>query len=141
MDHALSDPAVTLLVLSPFGEDQAALEDLLTGFRGCWHIRRTGSVPEALEILRRNQIPILVCESELPDGNWQDVLRQAADLAHPPQMIVMSRLADDRLWTEVLDLSGYDVLRKPFHPPEARRVIARAWEHWLHGGRARAAGA
>jgi len=46
--------------------------------------------------------------------------------AAPPLLIVASRLADERLWAEVLNLGGYDVLLKPFEPAELRRVIGNA---------------
>ena len=42
-------------------------------------------------------------------------------------MIVTSRLADDRLWAEVLNLGGYDVLAKPFDASEVARVVGTAW--------------
>jgi DNA-binding response OmpR family regulator len=41
---------------------------------------------------------------------------------------VTSRLADERLWAEVLSLGGYDVLMKPFDVSEVYRVIRLACE-------------
>ncbi len=43
-----------------------------------------------------------------------------------PPLIVSSCLADDRLWVEVLDLGGYDLLMKPFTPVEVMRVVEMA---------------
>jgi FixJ family two-component response regulator len=45
-------------------------------------------------------------------------------------MIVTSRLADDRLWAEALNLGVYDVLAKPFDRTELIRSVRLAWEHW-----------
>jgi hypothetical protein len=36
---------------------------------------------------------------------------------------VSSRVADDRLWAEVLNLGGYDLLTNPFAPAEVSRVV------------------
>jgi len=44
-------------------------------------------------------------------------------------VIVASRLADERLWAEVLNLGGYDLLAKPFDRDELVRVIAMAARH------------
>jgi hypothetical protein len=33
----------------------------------------------------------------------------------PPLLVVTSRLADDRLWWEALNLGGYNVLAKPLN--------------------------
>jgi len=38
-------------------------------------------------------------------------------------LIVTSRVADARLWAEVLNLGGFDVIAKPFHAPEVLHVL------------------
>jgi FixJ family two-component response regulator len=43
---------------------------------------------------------------------------------------VTSRLADEYLWAEVLNLGGYDVLAKPLDKQEVSRTLNLAWEHW-----------
>ena len=48
----------------------------------------------------------------------------------PPNLIVFSRLADERLWAEVLNLGGFDVLMTPFEPEEVLRVDFAAWSRW-----------
>ena len=65
-----------------------------------------------------------------------------ASLAAPPKLIVSSRLADHRLWAEVLNLGGFDVLMTPFETEEVLRVTSSAWSEWgskQSQGRARAA--
>ena len=47
-----------------------------------------------------------------------------------PSLIVTSRLADERLWAEALNLGAYDVLAKPFDSTEAMRVVGAAWRAW-----------
>ena len=42
-----------------------------------------------------------------------------------------SRLADDRLWSEALNLGAYDVLAKPYDPDEVLRVLDLAWIRWV----------
>ena len=64
------------------------------------------------------------------DGTWKDILQAMATLSGRPLLIVTSRLADDYLWVEVLNLGGYDVLAKPWHHKEVARAIASALEHW-----------
>jgi DNA-binding response OmpR family regulator len=41
-------------------------------------------------------------------------------------LIVCSRLADERLWAEVLNLGGYDVLAIPFHAGEVEHTVNAA---------------
>ena len=93
-------------------------------------ISTAGSCREAIRFLQTNRMAVLVCESELPDGNWKDLLEALALLPLPPLLVVTSRKADDNLWAEVLNLGAYDVLSKPFDRAEVTRIISLAWLHW-----------
>ena len=74
---------------------------------------------------------MVVCERDLADFTWKDVLALTAQAPVPPPLIVTSRLADERLWGEVLNLGGFDVLAKPLDLKEVGRVLASAWSHWM----------
>jgi DNA-binding response OmpR family regulator len=73
---------------------------------------------------------VVVCERDLPDGSWKHLLDKVETLARPPRLIVASRLADERLWAEVLNLGGYDVLATPFDADEVYRVVSYAVDSW-----------
>jgi DNA-binding response OmpR family regulator len=66
----------------------------------------------------------------LAPGSWKDVLDQATILPDPPPLIVTSRLVDEHLWAEALNLGAFDVLAKPFDRTEAMRVVGAAWRAW-----------
>ena len=57
------------------------------------------------------------------------MLDHLTDLEHPPALIVTSRLADEHLWAEALNLGAWDVLAKPFDHREVIRGIRTAWQH------------
>jgi hypothetical protein len=80
--------------------------------------------------MQRRAAPVIICERELPDGNWQILMRQTEAGLRPPRFIVSSRLADDRLWAEVLNLGGHDVLCTPFEACEVLYAVRMAWESW-----------
>jgi DNA-binding NtrC family response regulator len=71
---------------------------------------------------------VVICERDLPDGDWHDIWEGIAPLAPHPTLIVTSLHADEHLWAEVLNLGGYDVLAKPFDAQEVCRIVGRAWE-------------
>jgi len=75
-------------------------------------------------------VPVVLCERDLPGGTWRRLFVETRDLAHPPRLIVVSRLADERLWAEVLNLGGHDVLATPFAADEVRRVLSYAVDSW-----------
>jgi DNA-binding response OmpR family regulator len=112
------------LCISPAKDDQAALRRILDGI--AWRLCAVSSCHEAVEQLRRGSVSIVLCDSELEDGSWKDVLNHIRGVAHPPLLVVTSRLADDYLWAEVLNLGGYDVLAKPFNQREVSHVLTTA---------------
>jgi DNA-binding response OmpR family regulator len=83
-----------------------------------------------LALLRDQHIPVLLCERDHAGGNWEDLLKATARLPAPPSLIVFSRLADESLWAQVLNLGGFDVLMTPFEPEEVLRITFAAWSHW-----------
>lgn len=123
-----ADRVLTVLAISPFDEDHIYLRHLFS--HSNWQIHQARSCGEALAVLHEHPVPVVLCDSEMPDGSWKDALSELADLPEAPLMIVTSRLADDNLWAEVLNLGGYDVLMKPFDRLEVLRVISLAWLHW-----------
>lgn len=116
----------TLLIAGPVEDNgpQRSIFDKLS-----WPIERVRNCAGVLLQARSNPPRVIVCERDLPDGTWKDVLEIAASVVHPPPVIVTSRLADDYLWAEVLNLGGYDLLAKPFDPREVARTLKLAWEH------------
>jgi hypothetical protein len=83
-----------------------------------------------LALLRGQRVPVLLCERDHADGNWEDLLKATARLPAPPNLIVFSRLADESLWAKVLNLGGFEVLMTPFEPEEVLRVTFAAWSRW-----------
>ena len=81
----------------------------------------------------------LFCASTiLSPGSWKELLDFAERLPAPPPVIVTSRLADERMWAEVLNLGGYDVLARPFNSEEVIRTVTSAWSLWQHRFQCRA---
>jgi DNA-binding response OmpR family regulator len=126
----LAPEKISILLVSPHKEDHSSIRNIL--HNDSWEIKRATTAREANEYLDSNGPSIVICERDLPDGSWHDVLARSETLRHPPSMVVASRHADENLWGEVLNLGGYDVLIKPFDRSEVTRVVGMAWRHWFH---------
>lgn len=120
--------AVAVLSVSPFNEDHALLQHMFRRFG--WRVHAAGSLRTAMAFLRERPTAVVICEKDLSDGNWRDVLDELKPLKDAPLLIVTSRLVDESLWAEVLNLGGYDVLMKPLDPAEVLRVVGLASEQW-----------
>ena len=122
-----SNGALTALSISPIEEDHFALADIITHPLGS--LLTADTVSTAKTILLRRDVSVILCERDLKPGTWIEMLEYTTSLQRPPALIVTSRLADDRLWSEVLNLGGWDVLAKPFDRCEVSRSVESAWRH------------
>ncbi len=84
----------------------------------------------AVHLLETHEIAVVITERDLPDGNWQTLLNNLKDMAVPPELIVTSPVADDKLWSEVLHLGAADVLAQPFCSREILPVGLLASRRW-----------
>jgi DNA-binding NtrC family response regulator len=116
--------ATAILAVSPFEQDKRLIQTMVRGSRTS--VLTADRLSEAIPLLRRRRISLVICERDLPDGDWREMLGQMNDLVPAARLVVASRLADERLWAEVLNLGGYDVLAKPFSAEEVTHVIESA---------------
>lgn len=113
------------------GGDREELEQLQHLFnRSSWTLQGLGTLADAEKWLGRNTVPVVLCASRLPDGDWKGMLRVTEQTDPSPNLVVVSRHADDRLWAEVLNLGGYDVLPLPAQASEMFRTLSAAWRNW-----------
>lgn len=126
----VSSPTGSVLAVLPVAEDQACLKQILE--RSDWKLHVVDAMNQALTLIDQLNAGVVISDSKLPDGNWHDMLAELRRKRHEPVLIVASRLADDRLWAEVLNLGGYDVLATPLRPPEVIRSVSLAWQTWQH---------
>jgi len=119
---------VVVLTVSPLKETHAKLRGIFAHTN--WTMLESQDSSHAMELLRSHSLPVVICERDLDDGSWSDLLEQVAKLPAPPLIVVTAGDADELLWGEVLNLGGYDVLPKPLEASEVTRVVSLAWMHW-----------
>ena len=116
-----------VLSVSPNDEDCASLERI---FKSNWTVTSRSTIASAVSMLRETPIPIVMCDCDIGPGTWGEMLDHISLLPDPPLLILTSRLADERLWAEALNLGAWDVLAKPFDADEVIRIVSVAWQHW-----------
>jgi DNA-binding NtrC family response regulator len=130
-------PGGSVLHGSSHDEDYVSLESI---FKPDWTVVANTTVTSALAVLKEMPFPVVLCDTDLTSGTWREMLEHISLLPDPPLLIVTSRLADDYLWAEALNLGAWDVLAKPFDAEEVMRTVSCAWQHWqdrhgIHTGR------
>jgi CheY-like chemotaxis protein len=133
------DNTKTLLSISPIELDHLSLEAIIGHSR--FRLFQAGDITSALILLQKHDFAVVLCERDLLPGTWIDLLDHITALPIPPSLIVTSRLADERLWAEALNLGAWDVLvSQPFIPSEVIRTVESAWRHWDNQIQIRATG-
>ena len=110
----------------PYNDVEAALEKLAvpTG--------RAQTLAEACQVLSRVNPPLLVfTDSELPDGNWADVVSLSARASSPVTVIVVGQEIDTKLYASVIEVGAYDFIAPPFDALDLARMVRRAEDNAL----------
>jgi DNA-binding NtrC family response regulator len=128
MQRVCPAPEGTLLAVGTDEEDLFYLRSICAGTG--WKLHEAHTVARALGYLNGESVSVVLCDEHLPDGRWTAVLDNVVRLPEPPLLIVWTRNADNRLWAEVLNLGGFDVLAAPFQVAEAVHVISAALRNW-----------
>jgi DNA-binding NtrC family response regulator len=118
---------MTVLSVSPSQSDHRFLE-ASAGACHCQLVQAVGLI-DALAVLNRCEVNVVVYDHDSPSGNWREMLQYLQESSNPAALIITSRLADERLWAEALNLGAWDVLAKPFDRSEVTRSIEWACQH------------
>src|SRR5437899_11870433 len=71
-------------------------------------------------------VQVVVTDATLPDGDWRRVLEIVEQGRRKIEVVVCSRLGDPKLWLDVLEQGGYDVLVQPYRREEIKRIVEAA---------------
>ena len=123
-----AEAQATLVAVFGQGEDRLSLEPILSQCE--WEL--TGRELALKQSQQSDGRPLqsLFCDEKFADGEWKGLWNELVKDPCPPEVIVASRLADERLWVEVLNLGAYNLLSKPFRPEEVVRTIHGALMEW-----------
>ena len=85
---------------------------------------RARSAKEAEEQLCELPCPQLVLsDTVLPDGNWMDVLDVAAKAVEPVNVIIVSPMADTKLYLDTMDHGAFDFMTDSFTVPQIVHIL------------------
>jgi len=110
----------------PYNELEAALEKLAV------RTGRARTLAEACHVLSTVNLPLLVfTESELPDGNWADVVSLSSRASSPVSVIVMGQETDTKLYVSVIEGGAFDFMAPPFEALDLAHVVCCAADNAL----------
>jgi len=96
-------------------------------------IHRSPTLNDAKARLHATKSRVLLTDVSFQRGGWEDALRMAARRPVRTALVLVSRLADERLWIDALERGAYDLILQPFHADELRRILGNAHLHATGG--------
>jgi two-component system KDP operon response regulator KdpE len=119
-------------------DDEPAIRRLLRSTLGVhdYSVLEAASVKEALEVLGRDKVDLVILDLGLPDGDGMEVIRRLRPDSQVP-VIVLSSRDDERGKVQALDAGADDYVTKPFGVEELVARIRAALRHRVQaqGGR------
>ena len=69
---------------------------------------------------------LILSDLSVSEGTWEDVVRIGQSAPVSVNVIVVSRLADIRLYAETLEKGAFDFITPPFEPRDVAHVLRSA---------------
>lgn len=108
--------------------DRLALTGICT--RNRWNLLLAETCQEARTALDKLKAPVILCDRDLPGKGWRGAVEELASSPHRACIILVSGVADNYLWNEVVRTGGFDVLSKPLRDEDVVRAVRLAWSYW-----------
>ena len=121
-DHKMESAPHLLAVLGNAAATEIAKELALS--QG-WHLTLASAVEEGRARLNENVAVVLV-DRDLSGLDWRSTVRDFAQEAASPCVILASPVIDHYLFEEVVKQGGFDVVSKPLNADELRRTTLLA---------------
>jgi DNA-binding response OmpR family regulator len=114
-----------LVVISPFDEDLISLLNIVLKNTD-WVVQWWATGDDAVAMLQGHPVPVVLCDTDLPDRTWRKLLTDTKQLETPPRFVLTAVGADERLWLEALNCGVHDLITRPFDPLEVLRILGEA---------------
>jgi AmiR/NasT family two-component response regulator len=95
-----------------------------------WDLFFAKTCAEARRVSEQVKPHIILLDRDLAEGDWRSSLSACTSSSAGACTLLISRVADDYLWNEVVCNGGYDILRKPLREQDVLRAVKFAWSYW-----------
>ncbi len=83
---------------------------------------------EALALLKRDRIPIVISDIRMPGTDGRELLREIVGLNQATYVVMMSAYGGDEVAIECMKEGAYDYFNKPFKPDEVVLLLRKIQE-------------
>jgi DNA-binding NtrC family response regulator len=112
----------TILVVDDESGARQSLEVIL---EDDYHVLAAENGREALEILQRESVDLVLLDVHMPDMDGLEVLRKIKERDEEADVIMVSALNLARKAVDAIKLGAYDYITKPYEPEDILSTVAR----------------
>ena len=123
---AATDVLPRILIID---DDQSLLESYTVLLEDEFQVSTAESGERGLELLRHEDVHLILLDVRLPDISGIEVLRRIKALDENVDVIMITAVKDVRVAVEAIKLGAYDYLEKPFEIDEILALLRRTLEH------------
>ena len=109
--------------------DFSSLDILLRG--SAWKLIKVSTCGEAAQAIRRQRVPIVLCDLTLEDQPWKTTLRKLRGARGECGVVFLSNKPDPDLSREIAGHSGSDLLVRPLERELVFHSLFLAYGRWL----------
>jgi FixJ family two-component response regulator len=89
------------------------------------------SCEKACAVANELTASVILLDRDWPETDWRIMVQNLAASPHQACVVLMSGVADDYLWQELVRRGGYDILTKPLRAEDVSRVVKLALAYWI----------
>jgi len=121
-------PRITIVSILLDDRDRSLIADVC--YENQWDVFFAKTCAEARQVSEQIKPHIILFDRDSAGGDWRNSLSDCASSSAGACTLLISRVADDNLWNEVVRNGGYDVLPKPLREQAVLRAVKFAWSYW-----------
>jgi two-component system, NtrC family, response regulator AtoC len=110
-------------------DDKSLLESYTVLLEDEFQVCTAESGERGLELLRHEDVHLILLDVRLPDISGIEVLRRIKKLDENVDVIMITAVKDVRVAVEAIKLGAYDYLEKPFEIDDILALLRRTLEH------------
>ena len=123
-DHIRS---LQIVLASARPDDFSALSEILFGSR--WELVAVANLEDAEKELHRITLPIVFCDQALAERSLKRAIHHLSRVRRRACVVMLADEFSRRLWAEVVNADGYDLLARPFERDQVVATLLAAYAH------------
>ena len=128
-DESAADPLrIRMVAVLGSSQDRYLLYEISE--RNHWEVFFAETQEQARQMSDQLKPAIILFDRDVVGADWRDAVSSLASVSAGGCVLLISRVADEYLWNEIVSVGGYDLLHKPLNEKDLSRAIKLAWSYW-----------